>query len=58
MPNSDCLCVCIYIYLCSESFTRLIHEKKAGSELIGSWTVEIGDQDEAGRCVLFMLLCL
>ncbi|XP_076435171.1 protein NipSnap-like isoform X2 [Babylonia areolata] len=28
-------------------FKQLMDEKKAGSELIGSWTVEIGDQDEA-----------
>ncbi|KAL8576122.1 hypothetical protein ACOMHN_001472 [Nucella lapillus] len=28
-------------------FKQLMDEKKAGSELIGSWTVEIGNQDEA-----------
>lgn len=29
------------------TFKQLMEEKQAGSKLIGSWTVEIGDQDEA-----------
>lgn len=28
-------------------FTAKVHEKNTGAELAGSWTVEIGDQDEA-----------
>jgi len=30
-----------------ESFIKMINEKKTGAELVGSWTVEVGDQDEA-----------
>ncbi|XP_064648677.1 protein NipSnap-like isoform X2 [Lineus longissimus] len=30
-----------------ESFNNMMLEKKTGSELVGSWTVEFGDQDEA-----------
>ena len=26
-----------------------MHDKKTGAELVGSFTVEIGDQDEAGN---------
>ena len=32
-------------------FKQLMDEKNAGSELVGSWTVEVGDQDEAGEVV-------
>lgn len=30
-----------------EKYVKLIDKKKTGAELAGSWTVEIGDQDEA-----------
>ncbi|CAD5112386.1 DgyrCDS1607 [Dimorphilus gyrociliatus] len=30
-----------------ENFVSITTEKKTGAELVGSWTVEIGDQDEA-----------
>ncbi|XP_076452278.1 protein NipSnap-like [Babylonia areolata] len=30
-----------------KEFQQLLQEKNGGSELVGSWTVEVGDQDEA-----------
>ena len=38
------------LLLCnSSSFVTLMHAKKTGAELAGSWTTEIGSQDEAGN---------
>ena len=37
----------IFFYSSNE-FTDLLHRKEAGAQLVGSFTVEIGDQDEAG----------
>ena len=28
-----------------------VNTKKTGAELVGSWTVAIGDQDEASMCI-------
>ena len=36
------------LYSCSKEFTNLMHDKDTGATLVGSFTVEIGDQDEAG----------
>ena len=30
-----------------DTFQKRVHEKGSGAKLVGSWTVEIGDQDEA-----------
>jgi len=30
-----------------ERFVNMVQEKKTGAELVGSWTVDIGDQDKA-----------
>ena len=35
-------------YLLSQSFQDMMRDKNTGAELVGSFTVEIGDQDEAG----------
>ncbi|XP_029648532.2 protein NipSnap homolog 1 isoform X1 [Octopus sinensis] len=32
---------------CSNEFQKLVHEKRWGAQLVGSFTVEVGDQDEA-----------
>lgn len=29
------------------TFTEMMDVKKTGAELVGGWTVDIGDQDEA-----------
>lgn len=29
------------------TFTEMMDAKKTGAELVGGWTVDIGDQDEA-----------
>ena len=35
-----------------------VQEKKTGAELVGSWTVEIGDQDEASMYMcIFICSC-
>ncbi len=36
-------------FLSSTDFVNTVHEKKTGAELAGSWTVEIGPQDEASK---------
>lgn len=33
----------------SEVYQNLMHDKQTGAELKGSFTVEIGDQDEASK---------
>ena len=45
-PLSKCL-----LQSFSKMFKQLMDEKNAGSKLVGSWTVEVGDQDEAGEVV-------
>ena len=35
--------------LFSHQFVDTVHQKETGAQLAGSWTVEVGDQDEAGR---------
>jgi hypothetical protein len=42
----------------SKRFHQLMMDKQAGSELLGSWTVEIGDQDEAGEYTHTPVGCL
>lgn len=37
------------VFLNSSKFQELMHEKKTGAHLVGSFTVEIGDQDEASK---------
>ena len=37
------------IFFNSSRFQELMHEKKTGAHLVGSFTVEIGDQDEASK---------
>ena len=38
---------------CSAKFVDLMDEKKTGAQLMGSFTVMIGDQDEASKCWYF-----
>ena len=41
----------------SQRFVNIVHEKKTGAELAGSWTVEIGEQDEASKTTSFISWC-
>jgi len=34
---------------CSEKFVELMKQKDTGAKLKGSWTVLVGDQDEASK---------
>lgn len=34
---------------CSENIMEMVERYKTGAELVGSWTVEVGDLDEAGE---------
>jgi len=38
----------LIIVFFSETFMRLVSTMNTGAELVGSWTVEVGDLDEAG----------
>ena len=37
-------------YSFSNEFQKMVHEKNWGAKLVGSFTVEVGDQDEASKC--------
>ncbi len=41
-------CIALRFVASSQSFVEMVQRKETGAELVGSWTVEIGDQDEAG----------
>lgn len=43
------------LVFCSSDFVNMVHRKDTGAELAGSWTVEIGDQDEASENKLLNL---
>ena len=42
-------CVC-----CRAKFVKMMDRMKTGAELVGSWTADIGDQDEAGLASFFL----
>ena len=42
----------------SSKFVNLMDEKKTGAQLVGSFTVMIGDQDEARTCHSIACYCL
>ena len=44
----------LFIYF-SEHFQHLMHNKGTGASLVGSFTVEIGDQDEASMLPSFVI---
>jgi len=39
----------LFCPLCSRTFVGMISSWNTGAELSGSWTVEVGDLDEAGK---------
>ena len=41
------LSVDLLLCVCSHDFVNLVHSKGTGAELAGSWTTEIGEQDDA-----------